>query len=445
MIYEDVIRYLESQEKSRGRRGVMTYEDMLSSLTNRDKLEYMNYIKGAYAAMELDIDPSKVILVAGTNGKGSVCATLQTLLTAAGKNIGFFSSPHLLRVNERIKFNCEDISDDDFCRVFSAVQEKMSVFCRKTAAEDVPLSFFEYLTAMAAYYFFGIHGAKIDYALLEVGLGGALDSTNAIPHSTAVIAKLGLDHESVLGNSMPEIAINKFGIIPPNGNVFHMKFDDAEVNQLFEHRVRELQCHATEAYECSMLVDKSEKYPAFGIQTPFGDFPINLQGMRAVEDTALAITVFDSLVPNAHQFLPALKKVRWPGRMEKFRYKNRDIFLSGDHNPQGIESLLEILSHYKFASVHFVVGICSSKNHEEMLQKLTTLENSHLYLTESTFKTLPLASYGEKFLKLARFASSDPSEALNAAVLNATGDDLLVVTGSLYLISSILRQILPKK
>jgi folylpolyglutamate synthase/dihydropteroate synthase len=92
-----------------------------------------------------------------------------------------------------------------------------------------------------------------------------------------------------------------------------------------------------------------------------------------------------------------------------------------------------------------VVGICNSKNHEEMLQKLTALENSHLYLTETSFKTLPLACYGEKFLKLARFASPDPLEVLNVAAISATSDDLLVVTGSLYLVSSILQQILPKK
>ncbi|MDR2268037.1 MAG: hypothetical protein LBD81_01125 [Holosporaceae bacterium] len=443
MIYEDVVRYLESQEKSKCTKGAMTYEGIVSSLTNSDKLEYMNHIKKAYAAMELDIDPSKVILVAGTNGKGSVCATLQTLFMAAGKNVGFFSSPHLLKINERIKFNGQDISDDDFCRVFSVVQEKMSSFLEK--AEDLSLSFFEYLTAMAAYYFFGVHGKKIDYAILEVGLGGTLDSTNAIPHSTSVISKLGLDHESVLGHSILKIATDKFGIISPNNDVFHLKFSSAAVDKLFKRHIRKLQCHATEAYECSMLVNKSKKYPTFGIQTPFGDFSMNLQGMRAVEDTALAITVFDNLVPNAPKFLPAIKKVNWPGRMEKFHYKNRDIFMSGDHNPQGIESLLEILNHYEFTKIHFVVGICHDKNHEKMLKKLTALKNSYLYLTETPYKTLPLAGYGKKFLKLARFASPDPMEVLDAAILSSRSDDLLVVTGSLYLISSILRQISPKK
>ncbi|MDR2068200.1 MAG: hypothetical protein LBP41_04410 [Holosporaceae bacterium] len=443
MTYEDVVHYLENQEKYRRAKGIAAYESVVSSFSNTDKLTYMDYIKKAYAAMDLPIDPSKVIVVAGTNGKGSVCATLQTLLMTAGKNVGFFSSPHLLKINERIKFNGIDISDDDFCSIFSMVHEKISITFQET--KDVSLSSFEYLTAMAVYYFFGTHGKEIDYAILEVGLGGALDSTNAIPHSTSVIAKLGLDHESILGDSIGEIAADKFGIISPNSSVFHIKFSDAAVNELFERRIHELQCSAIEAYECSMIVDKSKRYPTFGIRTPFGDFSMNLQGMRAVENTALAITVFDNLVPNAAKFLHAISQVRWPGRMEKFRYKNRDIFLSGDHNPQGIESLLEILGHYEFAKIHFVVGICNDKNHEEMLQKLSDLKNAHLYLTETPHKTLPLDRYGEKFLKVARCASTDPPEVFNTAVLAKENDDLLVVTGSLYLVSSILQQILSKK
>ncbi|MDR1375744.1 MAG: hypothetical protein LBJ45_02940 [Holosporaceae bacterium] len=445
MIYADVVHYLKNQKKSKydALRQAIPYEDMVSSLEDPHKLKYMNYIKKAYAAMDLNIDPSKVIVVAGTNGKGSVCATLQTLLMAAGKNVGFFSSPHFLKVNERIKFNGKDISDDDFCRVFLAVRKKVTTSCEE--AEDLTLSFFEYITAMAVYYFFDTHRENIDYAILEVGLGGALDSTNAIPHATSVIAKLGLDHESVLGRNLPEIAVNKFGIIAPRNNVFHMKFDSAEVSLLFEKCIRELHCNAIEAHACSMLIDKSKKYPTFGIRTPFGDFPMNMQGMRAVENTALAITVFDNLEPNAAKFLSAVKNVNWPGRMEKIHHKNRDIFLSGDHNPQGIESLLEILSHYKFREIHFVVGICSDKNHLKMLQKLMTLKNSHLYLTETPLKTLPLKCYDKNFLELAQFASPNPLEAFNAAVLNAKSDDLLVVTGSLYLISRILREIFPGK
>jgi dihydrofolate synthase/folylpolyglutamate synthase len=402
---QNIIRYLESKKNSNN----------------------IELIKRALEALRLEIDPTKVIIVAGTNGKGSTCATLQKLLMASGKNVGFFSSPHLIKINERIKLNDQDILDEDFCKIFNAVHEKVC---------DFHLSYFEYLTLMAAHYFFTVK--NVDFAIFEVGLGGSYDASNAIPHDTSVITKLGLDHESILGDDTLKIAQNKLGIVSSGNKVFHTKFYNEEIIQLSQSIAKKFRANFIEAYAYDCVIDTTGKYPLFGIKTQWGDFKMNLQGRRAAENTSLAATIFDYLVDDdVQQFLPAIAEVNWPGRMEMIYHKNRDVFLSGDHNPQGIQSLLDILQFYNFKNVHFVVGICNDKRHSEMLQELANFRNSNLYLTETPEKTLPLKGYDEIFRKSARFALANPFEALDAAISNAEEEDLIVVTGSLYLIGKI--------
>ncbi|MDR2158041.1 MAG: hypothetical protein LBO02_01850, partial [Holosporaceae bacterium] len=136
-------------------------KNIIRYLENQRGFHDVAVVKRALDALELNIDPKKTIVVAGTNGKGSTCATLQTLLTAARKNVGLYSSPHLVKINERIKFNEENISDEDFYNIFHIVHEKIKKY---------DPSYFEYLTLMAAYYFFAVK--DVDFAIFEVGLGG---------------------------------------------------------------------------------------------------------------------------------------------------------------------------------------------------------------------------------------------------------------------------------
>jgi dihydrofolate synthase/folylpolyglutamate synthase len=398
------------------------YNEIIRFLETRNVFHSVDYLKTALERLKLEINPAKVILVAGTNGKGIVCATLQTLLCEAGKSVGLFTSPHLKRINERIKFNGVDIVDDEFCCLFEDVHPLVS---------EYNLTYFEYLTFMAVYYFFGWRKNETDFAIFEVGLGGTQDSTNAIPHSISVVAKLGMDHEDILGNSICKIARDKFGIIAEGNMVFHLNFPSETEDESIPYRKI---AKFIRAYECSMRVDVSEKYPTFFILTSLGEYEMPLPGRRAMENIALALTVFDYLIPNAAQYAHAVSRVRWPGRMEKAIYNGREIFLSGDHNPQGIESLLELLVYYRYAKMHFVVGIRSDKDHCEMLDQLANFPNAVLYLTETTVKAVPIRQYDEKFLKMARCAAADPIDAINAAIANAAPADMIVVTGSLYLV-----------
>ncbi|MBO4405226.1 MAG: hypothetical protein J5821_00665 [Alphaproteobacteria bacterium] len=155
----------------------------------------------------------------------------------------------------------------------------------------------------------------------------------------------------------------------------------------------------------------------------------------------MAVEVFKYLIPNYEKYLPALENVNWPCRMEKIQYKNRDIFLSGDHNPQGIQSLMEILKNFEFENIHFIVGICSDKNSDQMIKMLSSMKNSHIYLTETPVKTLTTENYSEFVRSIAEFSSKNPIEALEQAVKRSSPKDLILVTGSLYLTGLVKRHL----
>lgn len=406
----------------------MNYEETVEFVKSQKGFHDIEYLKSILNILDLKINPERVIIVAGTNGKGTTSATISTLLIESEENVGFFSSPHLKKINERIKFNNIDISDEDFCESFSWVKEKVG------AASMSP---FEWLTFMAAYYFF--EKKKVDYAVFEVGLGGTYDSTNIIPHKFSVITKIAFDHQHVLGNSLIDIARNKLGIISKNNVVFHTDFD-LEVKKLAEEYARKYDARFVEACDFSMEVERepSHKYPQFFVKTRFGKFKMNLPGKRAAENTALALTTFDYIFGNVRKYGYAIEKVNWPGRMQLVKYKGRDIFLSGDHNQNGVQSLLEILKHYHYKKVHFVIGICRTKDYTKMLKMFFSVPNAYVYLTETAEKVLLINEYDCKSLAKAKCATADQKKALDTAVANASDNDLIIVTGSLYLVGKIL-------
>jgi dihydrofolate synthase/folylpolyglutamate synthase len=394
--------------------------EILSFLEKQHEYHTPDEIKKGLDVLNIKIPSKKVILVTGTNGKGTTCATLQTLLIASGKNVGFFSSPHIVKINERIKHNGVDISDEDFCRIFRIIHEKVA---------DFHFSFFEYLTLIAAYYFY--FERQIDFAIFEIGLGGTLDATNAIDHDISIITRLGIEHEDVLGKGLISIAENKLGIVRKNNAVFHTRFPK-DISAVYSKCLLEKNARFFEAPKLDYFIQKNI-YPEYFVKINDRNYKLNLLGERAVENTSLSVEIFKYLVPNYEKYLSALQDVNWPCRMEKIQYNNRDIFLSGDHNPQGIQSLLEILKYFDFKNVHFVIGTCFDKDSDEMVRILNSVKNSHVYLTETPVKTLSIENYSEFAKSTSEYSSKNPLETLDHATKKSTNDDLILVTGSLYL------------
>lgn len=375
----------------------------------------------ALAGLAGKLDPGRVVVIAGTNGKGSTAALLEELLRAAGHRTGLYTSPHLQRTQERIRIDGSDLSEADFVRVYLQMRE----ICLK-----LRLSHFETLTLMAVQAFVAL--GPLDWIVLEVGLGGTWDATNAVAHDHCVIASLGLDHQNLLGSTLVDIARNKFGIITEGANVVHAPLPEAvralahEVQARTRSAWRERRPFHLRVNPARVLGED----PIFEILTAWGSARLSLPGQRGGENAALALTVFESLGMDPGTVMGALSAVRWPGRMERIGR----IHFSGDHNPAGIESLLELLAYYPRRHLHIVAGVGRDKDLDGVLAPLFRLEDTSVALTVTPFKGRRIEEYGEPWCSQAVHLEADPVRALEATLLRADPGDLVLVTGSLYLV-----------
>ncbi len=377
------------------------------------------------------IDPKKVIIVAGTNGKGTTCAMLESLLDSAGKSVGFYSSPHLIDTTERIRTHQVQISQSDFVKLFNANADLIVKF---------QLTHFEALTLMCGDYFFSsLWQQNLDYAIFEVGLGGLFDATNAIPHATSVITALGLDHTNILGSDLKSIAKNKFGIVQQNNLVIHqaLPIDTGDLKD-------EVRAQTNSVWiEAEKFTLKKRPGPTYNLSSRWGEYQLNMLGARAAENAALALTVFERLGFKPGDFLTALSEVIWYGRMQliPWRQLKAPLYLSGDHNVQGIESLQDILKDFTFKKLFVIVGIGHDKQAEAMLNLLYDMPNTKIYLTETPFKGLRISDYPEAFIQKSSATAENIFDLLDLIQKEATKEDLVIVTGSLYLVGKVLAQL----
>lgn len=427
----------------------MTYEQIIQNLEGRGIMPKtapaLEPTRKALAALGLrdwpffkdfKRDPYKVVIVAGTNGKGSVCATLEALLLSAGERVGLYTSPHLEDTTERIRIGGHDVSRELFMRAFHAVDE---------ALKGMPLTHFEMITVMAVWLFAsGKAMPPVDRILLEVGLGGLWDATNAVPHGACVITPLGLDHQNFLGPTLVDIAKNKFAVVPRETElgrpalVVHAKLPPETVAL-----ARQIQSATgsrwVEARSGRAIAETSRAgEPVYRLESPWGLAQLALAGARGADNSMTALTTFEALGFDPAAHLEALAHVRWPGRMEKAATEPCPVYLSGDHNEQGVRSLLELLPNYKRAHLHILAGIGADKDSESMLKLLANVPASSLYLTETPFKGRALGEYGQ-WKDRVKGAWPAPEEAIKNVLSRARFEDLVVVTGSLYLVGTVRR------
>ena len=377
------------------------------------------------------LDANKIIVVAGTNGKGSTSAALEALLLDADQRVGFYSSPHLVSTVERIRVNGKSISESQFVELYQNCQDLI---------KSCELSHFEALTLMMGDYFFNSKwGQQLDYAILEVGLGGLYDATNAFPHKFNVITKLGLDHVNILGTTLPDIAKNKFGIVGKKSIVVHQPLQD-ELYDLKMQYQKETNSNWVEVPKVQWEVKRNRQEPKYVVHYESEKFEINLLGERAVENVMTAITAFEVLgfLPTGHT--KALNNINWQGRMQKSAWPSIKcpVYLSGDHNQQGVDSLIKILKDFNYENLHLVVGIGVDKDADTMLDALLSLDNSKIYLTETPFKGRKISDYPASATAKSVYQSSDLKIVLEKVAEAATENDLCVVTGSLYLVGQFL-------
>ena len=380
----------------------------------------------------------RFVHVAGSNGKGSVCAMLSSILTAAGYHTGLYTSPHLLRVNERMKIDGADISDEDLIRAAEQV---------KTAVEqmdDKPTEF-EVITALAFLFF---RQQKCDIVVLEVGLGGRLDATNVIPvPELAILMNIGLEHTEVLGDTLQEIAAEKAGIIKRDGSVvFYPQLPSVE--SVFEEACAQRNATFVRADTSDVLVREESLEGSIFDWKQQKQLRINLLGRHQIWNVVVALSAVEQLQARGWGIPEdaarnGLINTKWPARLEILNEAPLFI-LDGAHNPQCVEMLeqsLQILFHEQ--KVVFLTGVLRDKDYLKMLNLISHRIKEVVCLTPDSERALSakaLAGVLEGF-EIKATAFKDVESGIIAALSAAKGSPI-VAFGSLYLAGAI-RSIFP--
>lgn len=374
----------------------------------------------------------KAVHVTGTNGKGSVCAFLHSVLSRRYK-VGLYTSPHLHRVNERIKINKKEIED-------SKLLELIKFLRTKVEEKGIPkvFTFFDFLTAVAFAYF---KQELVDLAIVEVGLGGRLDSTNVLVPLVSVITNVGHDHMDVLGPTLEDIAREKAGIIKEGRPLV--------CGELKENPLKVILEEAQKKGSKVLLLGRdfcyqaSQKFSFQGRRWRFEGLELGLLGKHQFANAALALAVLELLEEigfpvSEEEVRLGLKETKWPGRLEVFG-EGPKVVLDGAHNPEGVEVLCDALAEMTFSRLHLVIGIMADKPWKEMLKKLLPLSDRVIAFRPSNPRALDPQTIVEEAetYGLDAICAKEAKEALQIALDHAGQDDLILVTGSLFTVAEV--------
>ena len=405
------------------------------------------------------------VLIAGTNGKGSTAATLASILRASGLKTGLYTSPHLIRINERIRVNGEEIADDDFARLHGEVDRVAEGLVERGELPWHP-SFFEMMTAIAFAYF---ALQRVEIAVLEVGMGGRLDATNVVEPLVSVIADISLDHQKFLGNTVGEIAREKAGIIRAGGVVVTLP-QQSEANDVIGNTILELGATGVSAVSYVPPVSPgSDEYLVREKTFTTGDtgygkvganyiyrYPLDVLGKEILVETpltgrhqlrnvALAVAAAEELSKQGFSGItPAsielgIRETRWPGRMQVLAAHSGwpEVVLDVAHNPAGAWALRSALSErYEDHRLIFVFGAMRDKAISEMAEILFPVAERVI----ATRPENPRSASPEEIQEAGRRTGAEiegvgeVSAALEQARAVAAGDGVIVVTGSIYLV-----------
>ncbi len=394
MDYQESVAYLESLEVFGQQLGLERIKRLLQKLGNPQ-----NQLKTIHAA--------------GTNGKGSVCAMIASILQEAGYKVGLYTSPHLVDIKERFLINGKKITEEDVARLATLIRP----LADQVALESAQPTYFEVTTAIAFHYF---QEQAVDYAIIEVGLGGRLDATNAIPKPlVSVITSIDLEHTDILGDTIHEIAFEKAGIIKEGVPVVAHASDDA--------------------YRIIKRIADSEKSKIKRVAKKYSG-KIGLQGEFQKMNAAVAVEAIKAAkIPVAGTAIKAgIEKVIWPGRIDLRNYNRKRILFDCSHNLSGIKVLIPELKHFERERLIVLTSILKDKDYKHMLE----LIGQNAQLTILTKSTNPRACEPEVLAKYTigpRIAISDLENAIDFVLNEAGTVDLILVTGSIYLVGDVMQ------
>jgi len=411
--YEETLKYIHSVKWQGSKPGLSRTQHLLAKLGNPEK-------------------KLKFVHVAGTNGKGSTAACIASVLQTAGYKTGLYTSPYIIRFNERMQINGEQISDEEL----EALTDEIRPYA--DAMTDDPPTEFELITALGMQYFYK---HRCDIVVLEVGMGGELDSTNVIDTpEVAVITAIGMDHVAELGPTIRDIARAKAGIIKEGGDVVVYGANDPEVDQVFEETCRAKNARLFKA-DFSRISNKTFDIDAARFDfAPYGRVSLPLVGSYQPYNAAVAITALERLREKGYKIsdrdiLEGLRNVRWPGRFEILR-KKPIFILDGSHNTHGMlataESLKTVFPGRKFI---FLMGVMRDKDVDGMIGILEPLAERFITVKPDNPRAMAAEDLRDKLLeetgKPAEACASIP-EGVARAVELAGEEGIVCALGSLY-------------
>jgi dihydrofolate synthase/folylpolyglutamate synthase len=412
-----------------------TYQETLDKIYNlrggiidlrldrmQQALALFNHPENAFASIH----------IAGTNGKGSTAAMLHCILSRAGYRTALYISPHLVSFTERIRIDGDEIAREDVVEIADEVW-------RRTAAADVPLTFFEIVTVIAFIYFARRH---TEIAVVEVGLGGRLDATNVITPLVSAITTISKDHEAYLGPDELSIAREKAGIIKAQIPVVLGKVAK-EVAEVLQQIAGERQARAyLLGKDFSFSLKDDQQFDYTGIKQRLFNLRLGLIGRHQKANASVALAVLELIsgdFPVGENILrEGLREVRWPGRLEVM-FEQPTVILDGAHNPEGVSALVdELHSLRRGRRVKLLFATMADKEWELMLRTLVSA------VDEITFTKVEMERSADPHSLAGKFDPAIPQRvilnsltALRTLVSEADRQDIIVVAGSLYLLGEV--------
>jgi dihydrofolate synthase/folylpolyglutamate synthase len=384
----------------------------------------------------------QAIHLGGTNGKGSTAAMMASILQREGYRVGLYTSPHLVRFTERIKINGEEIREEEVASLTGWMREKI-----ETAGIAGPFTFFDFTTAMALLYFCR---KRVDVAVLEVGLGGRLDSTNVVKPLLAIVTNVTKDHEAILGRSLLKIAGEKAGIIK-EGRPFLTAATQPQVLRLFSKVCAEKGAPCFRVGRDFRYARRDEReFDYKGLHRTLWSVQLNLWGLHQIVNATTALGAMEILEDLGYPvsidaMVAGLKEVNWPGRLEVIS-ASPNVVLDGAHNPAGAIALKESLEReFKYRHLILLIGIMKDKDAGSILQTLAPLAD-HIILSrphaDRASAPASLLSVLGQNGKRAEIVE-DLGEAIGKGLSIMDREDLLCITGSLYTVGEARAHLLP--
>jgi dihydrofolate synthase/folylpolyglutamate synthase len=391
--------------------------------------------------------------VAGTNGKGSTSAMLESILRAAGLRTGLYTSPHLERINERIRLDGREISDEEFAATFSRVRQAIEELLASGALAAHP-TFFECVTAVAFLYFAAAHA---EFAVCETGMGGRLDATNILLPEVAVITQIDFDHENYLGHSIEEIAGEKAGIIKPGARVVSAA-EHLIARVVIRRRCAEQSAFLVEIENAYFLEDVVARDGCFSFTAISYDsgnripIALRLPGRFQVRNALTALAAAKMLAERGapiedEAVTRGFATATWPGRLERIG-ESPEIYVDGTHNPAGAREIAVFWEQFlPGRKIYLIYGAMRDKAVDEIAGLLFPRASAVIFTAPAQPRAISAPLLAEMAGHHARSSEvvPDPAQALARALELASPEDVIFITGSLYLVGELRREWMSRK